>query len=93
MNEERKIQRIYPLSRSHIYLYKSTTLLYVVIHTCINILDRVHKSEMFTMIHTTNFEMHKGFKSYLKYVNIVTWFSMLTGNFAKKIFFYVFLDV
>ena len=31
-------------------------------------MDRAHKSEIFTMIHTTNFDMHKYSKSYQKYV-------------------------
>ena len=54
-----KWEMIYPHSWSHIYLNKSTTLPYIVIYTWINLLDRVHKSYIFTMIHITNFEMHK----------------------------------
>jgi hypothetical protein len=68
MNEEKKMKMIYPHSWSNIYLHTYTTLPYIVIYTSINLLGRVHKSEMFTMIHTTNFEMHKDSKSYQKYV-------------------------
>ena len=49
-------QVYYPSLYCHIYIDKS--------------IGRVHKSEIFTMIHTTTFEMHKGSKSYQKYVVI-----------------------
>jgi hypothetical protein len=64
-------------SRRRINLHKYTCLPYIVIYTWINLLNRVHKSGIFTIIPTTNFEMHKGYKSYLKYVKIVIGFSNL----------------
>jgi len=70
MNEERKREMAWHIP-IHIYLPKSTTLQYIVIYTWINLLERVHKSEILPMIHTTNFEMHKYSKSYQKYFKVV----------------------
>ena len=37
-------------------------------------MERVHKSEILPMIHTTNFEMHKYSKPYQKYFKVVIGF-------------------
>jgi hypothetical protein len=56
-----------PVTVSDIFIVKKLDFF-----TCtwINLLDRVHKSEIFTMIHTTNFDMHTYSKSYQKYVKV-----------------------